>query len=241
MTRRWMTAGLIVALLSMTAAADTLEQMEKKIVAAADKVKSGTADIRMVMEMDNPMMTMKSTGKGTMEFMRQGAKHLSRIELKTTMVSKQGDQEQKMERAMLVVTDGDFVYSLTEQFGQKMAMKTRVDPQSQSLASQQMFTQLHEDYTLKALPDEKVGDEAVYVIEATPKQSNAQTGKSIYYYGQASGLMLKMVTMSPQGKPMHTMTVSNVKLNVDLKPERFVFKAPPGVTVQDMTSMPTTP
>jgi outer membrane lipoprotein-sorting protein len=44
-----------------------------------------------------------------------------------------------------------------------------------------------------------------------------------------------MVTYTPDGKPMNTMTYSDIKINDKISPDRFVFKAPPGVEVQDLS------
>ena len=54
-------------------------------------------------------------------------------------------------------------------------------------------------------------------------------------FHKESGQMIKMIAYSPDGKPMATTTFSDIKINPKISPDRFVFKAPPGVTVQDMT------
>ena len=44
-----------------------------------------------------------------------------------------------------------------------------------------------------------------------------------------------------QSKSMITSLMSDIKPNADIKPERFVFKAPEGVVVMDMTKIDTAP
>jgi outer membrane lipoprotein-sorting protein len=44
-----------------------------------------------------------------------------------------------------------------------------------------------------------------------------------------------MVANGPDGKPMTTMTYTDIKINPDIPADRFVFKAPEGVQVQDMS------
>lgn len=72
-----------------------------------------------------------------------------------------------------------------------------------------------------------------YVIEATPK-TKAGMGKQVYYYGQDNGMLLQMEVFTADGKPLSTTRLSNLKLNADIDPARFIFKAPEGVTVQEM-------
>lgn len=225
----------VCAWAAVTAWADTLEEVEKKIVDAADKVKSFTADVSTVTEAKGEGFSTSSRMQGTSEVMRKGDTVLMHMELKTTGVTKIGDQEQKMESTSLMVCDGDFNYVLTEQAGQKMAMKMKADPKMAGISSKQLFTEWGKENDLKLLPDEKVDGRDAYVIEVTPKKPGAATGKQLAYFDKEHGLMLKMVVMGEDGKPMSTTTLSNYKTGVDLKPDRFVFKAPEGVQVMDMT------
>lgn len=81
---------------------------------------------------------------------------------------------------------------------------------------------------LKVLPDSSSDGRAAWVIEATPKPDQAGQGKTVVHYDKESGQMIKMVAYSPDGKPMTTMTFSDIKVNDKISPDRFVFKAPPG-------------
>ena len=88
---------------------------------------------------------------------------------------------------------------------------------------------------LKVLPDSSSDGRAAWVIEATPKPDQAGQGKTVIHYDKESGQMIKMVAYTPDGKPMTTMTYSDIKINDKISPDRFVFKAPPGVEVQDLS------
>lgn len=213
--------------------AGDLAETEKKIIESVSKVKSAKADILMNTSMENPGMTMKSEGKGTFEFQVKDDKHLSRMELKNVMVATAGGQENKMEAETVTVTDGEYTYTVSEQFGQKMAFKQKVDPKQSAVASEQMFEELRKNYELKQLDDQKVNGKDAYVIEATPK-SSGQSGKQHYYYSKENGMLLKMEAFTPDGKPMTTMEFKNLKVNVDIDPKRFVFEAPEGVPVQEV-------
>lgn len=230
-------AAMVLAL-GAAAGAETLEDVEKNIIKAAQAVKSYTADIAINMELSMGAMTMKSSGGGTTEFLRKGDKVLSRTEMKLAMTMNQGENEQKMEQSVLTILDGEHSYTLSDQLGQKTAVKAKLDPTAANMGSKEMFAKMREDATLKLLPEAKVGDDAAYAIEATPKQPQGMAGKSIFYFNKKNGVLLKMLTLTPEDKPMQTVTFSNFKMDVDLKPERFVFEAPPGVPLQDMTKNP---
>lgn len=235
--RNWRLGAVLLVAAGFVALAhaETLEEVQKKIVAAAEKVKSYSSDLNMVMEMKSEAMTMDSKGQGTFEFMRDGNKMKSRMELKSTGMVKFGDQETKNDSTVLSISDGEYNYVLNDQAGTKTAVKTKVEPQSTGIATKELFDIWAKEHDLKLMPDEKVDGKDAYVIEATPKKPGG--GKLINYFAKDSGLLVKMVTLTPEGKPMQTLSYSNVKLNPDIKPDRFVFKAPEGVEVRDMSSM----
>jgi outer membrane lipoprotein-sorting protein len=146
---------------------------------------------------------------------------------------KMGEQEQKQETETLTVADGEYSYSLVEQFGQQMATKQKIDETQSFFPDDKFFERLGEEFTLKQLKEEKVNGKPTYVIEATPKEESG-SGKQVYYFDQKSGMVVKVQIYSPDGKPLTTMTLSNVELNVDIPAERFEFEAPEGVTVQEV-------
>lgn len=236
-TLRAALAGLFVVGLAAQLNAASLEEIEKQIVAAAEKIQSYTADTTMVMDMDQPGMSVKSIGKGIMEYMRKGDKALMRIENESSTTTKLGEQEQKLERKELTVMDGEFAYTLTDDGTRKSATKMKLDPTHRQVASKEMFEVLKKDADVKALDDEKIDGTDCYVLEITPKQKVAAGGKTKQWYAKETGILIKTITMTPDGKPMHTMIVSNIKMNPKIDAERFTFKAPEGVEVVDISAM----
>ncbi len=217
--------------------ADSLEDVEKKIVAAFGKVKSFQAKMLTVQDMTMGDVVNKSRIDGTYEFVRKDNKGLYRMEAKTSgSVEMKGGQSQKMDGNSLVVNDGEYAYTYSEAMGQKTAMKLKADPRASILGDESFMQNLKKDHDVKLLPDEKLDGKSVWVIEATPKKPG-MIGKFMYYFDQECGIALKTVGKSPEGKDFTVTTLSDVKLNADLSAERFVFKAPEGVTVQDMTKV----
>ena len=110
----------------------------------------------------------------------------------------------------------------------KTAFKTKVN-----VSDQDPLKAWRDISGLKVLQDKSVDGHSVWVIEAMPK-SDIPQGRTVMYFQQTTGQMIKMVAYSPDGAPMTTMTHSDVKVNPSITADRFVFDAPPGVVVQEM-------
>jgi outer membrane lipoprotein-sorting protein len=237
MTKRvglFLMIGLVCSFGATALWADELVAAEKQICQGWDACKSLTAKVATDSRIDAGGTIMESKGTGMIELLRKGGKLCMRMELKTTMPQPAGGDE-KVEQSMLSIMDGEYNWTLSETMGQKMAMKTKPDPRATG-DPKALFEELRKDNELKLLPEETVDGKKTFVIEATPKDKAAGT-KSLLYFDKERGAMLKMVTLSADGKPMWTMTYSDVKYDADISPDRFVFKAPPDVEVQDMTKL----
>ena len=224
------TLGLGLALSSAAVSAETVEEVSKKIAAASEKLNSFSAKTKMVIEMKQEGFSMVSTTDGTTEMLRKGSDFLLRSENKSVSETNVGGNVTKQESSVLYVTDGSFAYSISEAAGTKSAQKMKlekpeVDP----------FKVWRNTAELKVLPDSSSDGRAAWVIEATPKPDQSGQGKTVIHYDKESGQMIKMVTYTPDGKPMSTMTYSDIKINDKISPDRFIFKAPPGVEVQDLS------
>lgn len=229
-------AAALAALWVTGASAETLAEVEKKVTSASSKIKSFTADFTYEMQQEQSGFKTSGHGQGRHEFMRDGDKPLWRSEVKMTTKMEMGGQTNEMKAEFLSVCDGEHTYTLIEQAGQTMASKSKLDRRQQGVMDEAMFASLREENTLELLPAEKVGDTEVYVVKATPKDSDTPTGPTMYYIGQEHGLMHKVVTTAPSGDPLMTITYKNIKPNVKLSADRFDFEAPEGVTVRDMTT-----
>lgn len=232
------TALLALAAVTGLATADSVEEIEKKVVKAAESVKSAQAKMKMTMKMDQGGQTMSGDGKGTVEYMRRDGKELFRMEMKTDMVMKFGEQEMKMEQEILSVGDGEFAWSLSSQMGQKAVTKQNLDDVDMNPSAESTFKQLRENYDLEAQPDDKAGGRDCWVVHGTPKKESAQAsqmGKVRYWFCKESGMAVRMITEDQAGNPAITIEITDVKLNADIAADRFKFEAPEGVQVMDMT------
>lgn len=219
------------ALLAVPALAEQkLEDVTKAISEANAKVKSYTAKMKTEAE----MMGNKMTSEMTMEIMRKDGKILSHTETKGQMQM----GETKMEQNATSVCDGEFIYVLSESMGQKNAMKMKYDPK-QTGDAESMLKEYTKQYDVKLLADEKVGDVDCYALEGKAKDGAAAGGpaKQNLYFCKKTGILMKATGFDKDGKQMMSATTSDLKLDAEIKKERFEFKAPEGVQVMDMTNM----
>jgi outer membrane lipoprotein-sorting protein len=226
---------LVLGILAPLALAEDLADVEKKISDAWEKHSSMSAKVSVVGNVKMEEGETKTTGQGTYEMLRKDGKDLIRTEMTTAIVSTIAGQEMKTEQKSLTIVESDFAYSLAEVMGQKMATKTAVTEQHASDPAN-VFRTLREQFTLKLLPSETVDGQETWVVEATPKDTSQAGGPGrIVIWFRHDGAIAKQVTYDAAGKPLMTVTYSDLKFDVKLDPERFVFKLPDGVQLMDMT------
>ena len=231
------TAVVICCVTSVAWADDELPAVEKKIVEAWGKHKSVTAKVTAETRMDMGISVTSGKGTGTFELVRRDGKLYARTELASKFVRKIGDEEQKLDQSMLIIVDGEFGYTYSEFAGQKTARKMQISPKMTG-DPKALFEFLRKSHDVKLMPEQTIDDRKTYVIEASPKAGAViPQRKTIYHFRQDIGLMVKVVAHDDAGKPMTTMTYSDIKLNLDINPARFVFKAPEGVQVLDLSAI----
>lgn len=228
--------GVLLALaIAGPAIADDLDAIEKKVVEQLDKVKSLTAKTVMTQDIKDENMSNKMRSEGTFEYARKGDKSFFRTDMKMTgETAMKGAEPQKLDGQMQLISDGDVTYIYNEQGQMKMAYKTKAD-KNMNLVDKDLFKRLKEDHDLKVAADANVDSKSCYVVEATPKKPSGPMAKMVYYLQKDSGLVVRTVGQDKDGKDLVTTQMSDIKLNVDIPADRFVFKAPEGVTVMDMT------
>ncbi|MFO0840089.1 MAG: hypothetical protein U1D55_16400 [Phycisphaerae bacterium] len=235
--RRAFPAAAILALGVSVCWADTLEDVEKKLVAAAEKLTSFQAKMRSVQDMAMGEVTNKSRIEGQYEYVRKDGKALYRMEAKTSgVIEMKGAEPQKMDGNTMVVCDGEYAYTYNEAMGQKMAFKMKSDPKMSVFVDKQFLSMLKKDHDLTLMPDEKIDGKDCWVVQAVPKKPE-MIEKFVYYFQKETGIGLKTIGKDKAGKDITVTELSDVKMNVTIPADRFVFKAPEGVTVQDMSKL----
>jgi outer membrane lipoprotein-sorting protein len=238
---KWSCVGLMALALTGVVRADAVEEVEKKLIEAHSKLKSYTSKTKTVQNFDMPGGNkMSSDYGGTVEWKRDGEKQMFRTEMKGTTNQSMAGKDNKMDVSVLMVSDGEFLYTLSEQKpadapGQKMATKQKPDS-AMTGDPKKLFEKIHSDNTINMLPEEKVDGVSSIVFEVIPKNTaEGPVAKSVMYFAKDTGINVKVVGKDKEGKDVFTNTSTDIKVNADIPNDRFVFKAPEGVQVMDMT------
>lgn len=225
-------AGLVFA---GGARAETVDDVQKKLNDAYSKVKSYSANTKMIQDMEMSGVSIKGDNTGLIMWAKQGDKYMSRIEQKGTMTQTMAGQENKVETSSLTISDGDFFYTLAEHSGQKMATKQNIDSRA-TMDVKAIIEDQKEQFTLKVLPDDKVDGMECFVLEGTPKDTEGSPyATTTMWFRKADAIPSKMVGKDKDGKEVYSYHLTDIKVNEDIPADKFKFTAPEGVEVMDMT------
>jgi outer membrane lipoprotein-sorting protein len=232
------TPGILLACLLFTppSAADEIDDIETKLIEVQSRLKSYSAKTNTVRDMDMGQGTSIKTGlDGAVEWLRRGEKILFRGELKGWTSEMTDGKESKTEVDMLAVSDGEVMYKLAVQNGEKKAAKSKIDP-SFAQEIKVIMADLKKSNRLALLPDAKIEGRDCVVLEAKPTlRTEGGFSKTVLYFCRETAINIKTIGYDHSGKEVYTFTTTDLKPNVEIKPDRFEFKAPPGVEVIDMT------
>ena len=250
---------LIVAIALVSASAATLraddkaEEVQKKIHEKLSKYKSLSFKSVTILESDSPESSSRATTDQACEFLRKDAKTvLSRFENKSHSTTKIGDQQTKYESSTTMLYDGEFQYRLIDNMGKKIASKDRPFPGSMvdPFDILPQFRAMDKTHRVRLLPDDKVGGKAVWVMEISAKTPASRPAgskgesageRTVNSYDKDTGVLIKSISYDSGGKPSSTTTMSDIKVDDKIDPERFKFKAPEGVPMFDRTQGKTPP
>lgn len=250
--RRYKQVALALFALAISATApaeQTIASVEAEVEAKWAQINGFTAKTTTDAAVPAGPMTMKSHAIGTLECLKQGEKTLFRLDMVNKIdmgIPLPGALAGATEQKVLSVFDGQNLYNEMEALGQRHVFKMIGDSAGKDApaAGKSMFEAFRDKGELKLLPDATVDGTPVYVIEVIPNddlKQNAPTpvGSLKVYISKELGLQIKMEVLDEKGAATSTTVYSEINTKADLKPERFVYKAPEGVTVQEMD--PTNP
>jgi outer membrane lipoprotein-sorting protein len=227
---------MVASILPAAVAADDVDAVVKRIGQAWQKHRSMTANLKIERGL-GPDAESKEEGTGTLEMMRREGKLCYRVELQSTAHVKIGEREGVMTQKVTTICDGDVVYSTTQIGEQLRTERIPVDP---SMAGDPiaLLNDMRTEHKLSLLPDSKIGDRKVWVIEAAlgykPSIPVAPT-RSLMSFDQASGCLLEMAVHNQEGKLIAKMSYSDHKFDVKLDPKRFKYEPPQDPEADDGT------
>lgn len=215
-----------------------LDTAIKELVEAHAKVKSYRATVKSSENVifDNGNV-LESNTTGKVEWMRKDDKLLYRAESESKSIQKVQGTETPMRAEHLMISDGEFFYTFIDVMGEKQAAKQLPNPVLGANA-EEILAQLKSEYNLKLERDQEWGDAPCYVVEATPKKEDASElmAKALYYFRKDTGTAVRTIGFDAKGNKTYTIEHFDVERNPTLDPERFEFKLPDGVRLQDMTN-----
>lgn len=231
----WAGLGLTMPALAVTGrAADTLESVEKALVEKSSKIKTLTANLLMTTSIVRENSSARHESRGKHEFARRNGRLFSRTQMNVTRINDIAGRELKSEFAVLTIVDGDTMYTLREQGERQTAYKTNASG-FQGADGRIMLEKLRRHHELKLRPEETIDGTAVYVIEGTRKKEGRSASKTTIYIAKDTGILLKKTQIDETNGMSSTTTLSNIKINPAIDPDRFIFTTPPGVELLDKT------
>lgn len=235
---------LIGVVLASPARADDVAAAEKLLTEALAKLKSVSYKVAVTQDLEMPGMTMKSSSTGTIEAVQQGKKWKQRLDMQTSGTTTMAGEETKTDSKILSIFDGEFSYMMTDSAGQKMAFKNKpeADTNMSPFDGKALFAAMREHYNIKRLPDASVLGRDCIVLEMTFKDPAAAAAspvaKSTTNICKKTGIQVKSEGFDAAGKLTQSSILSDIKVDEDVKPDRFEFKAPEGVNLVDTTKQP---
>lgn len=221
-------------------AAETFDAVTRRIGEQAGKIRSLRCHVQDVSEQTGEGVTETVTTESRVEVVRgpRGCE-LQRIESRVAQVTRDPQAgEQRLEGTTLEICDGTFVYRLKQIEDTQAATKNRIDPHTPGfLDIRRQFEQLSREADLRLLPAEKVDGREAYAIEAVPRRKDLASpfGRIVCYVDKTTLVPIKTILYDARGRLCHTRVFRDIEVNVAIPPQRFVFAAPPGVQVMDMT------
>lgn len=226
-----------VAGLFEPAASTSLDQIKTQCVQRCALFTSLSGHIRIFMEAASNKINITSNTHGTYEQLRREGSLLVRCELTSTVTQETNGRTKSDESTLLTISDGRFTHTLSTQPKKPpSATRTLTMPSQTVLADAAFLDGLGRDHHIRVLPDETLDKTEVWVLEAIPKNpARAFIAKTIYYIAKDTGIRIRSTGHDSTGRRIQLTEFTEIKLDPPIKPNRFVFKAPAGVSIVDLT------
>ncbi|HOZ46027.1 MAG TPA: hypothetical protein PLO37_09860 [Candidatus Hydrogenedentes bacterium] len=162
---------------------------------------------------------------GSIDYVKKDDKLMSRLDLSSKFAQTTSDVE--FAHVLAVVNGDEGAAKVT-----LLRRDTYYDlPKAPAGASDQMVLDLLRKYfSLKVMPEEKIGDEDAYVLEGTPTFSvpddwPIRDVKACF--SKENGAPLQITVYNPNGEAALDMRFSNIKLNADISESVFAVPVEP--------------
>lgn len=196
----------------------TIGAIKEATEKAWKEVKSFSGDVTMNFVMPFAEKPLNLTGTGTVNFLREDGKDKFR---KTTTARL--PEPFAMEMKLDVLFDGKKVYTTTELMGQ--SQKQEGDPSLRQGAlppgGGDLLSAMEKEMTLTVLPNEKMGDHDVFVVEGKAKDPEIPFLKVVFYIDQILGIQRRVDVYQEDGSVGISEVLDNIKINTN--PDASLF------------------
>jgi outer membrane lipoprotein-sorting protein len=228
----------MAAFFASSAQASDLEAVQKAIQEAWGRHSSMTARMRMESHRAQGDAVYEGRGEGIVEVLRKGSLYVQRKEVHTEMTRTAADPQESafMPYDATIILDGESEYLIRGSGDQKFYTKVPVNP-GMSVVPQTVIEFLGQSAELKALPEQTIDDQKVWVIEGVRSEPNPKTKtlRTVLYFLQDSGALRRQEEFDAAGVKLETIDYVDFQFDVELDPQRFVLELPPGARLIDKT------
>ena len=234
----WMS---LVSGYAAVAADSPLKAAEERVLEQFKKVNSFSAKFNTETAGRSGTDTFRTVSTGVADVLKKDGKTLLRMEFERSIERSNASMSapELIVQRSLSILDGEYQYAQTEFAGRVEAWKFNINNDQNAFDVVEIWKFINEQCTAIVLPDEKLGEDEVIVVEATPIPSEIKRTwvRQQYFFAKNSGVLLKRVGFDRNDQPIETFVVSDVKVNAEIDPTRFVFKPAEGVKFVDMTNL----
>ena len=226
------------ALLFASAGSGSLEDAEKAIIERFATIRSCVATVTTLETDGSGPSSAKSESTRRIEWVRKGSGFLYRAESASRTTRTHSNESVALEAGATTVSDGVSVVTLADRNGQKTAIKRKADV-THTPDIRALLDALRNDQELRRLPDVKVGLDECFAIQGIPKnRADSDIGQTVIYFRKDIGLDVRTVAYDKKNEPVYTSSTTDIRINVDLPPDRFRVVIPDGVELVDQTKKP---
>jgi len=132
----------------------------------------------------------------------------------------------------VIVTDGKFLWSYSEQ--NEQVIKSKLDKSKNVFKPNQYLSNFREEYTAELTGEEKIEKAECYKLTLTPKKKELFIIRMTIWVDQKNLLAKKIEYMDINDNQI-ALLFDHIETDRGIKDSKFVFKAPEGVEELDLT------
>lgn len=235
----------VIGLSPLVGLADESEAVQKKILNEWRKAGAVTAKFKAIVEIAQPPANSTMNLEGTYEYLRKGDQKLFRLDAHEHTVTRMGGQEFPANQDVTIWWDNTFCHSFCRMKDSQAAFKMWGTGQDKHrMDVEDLFAIFSPDFTFSLLPEKtdvvkrtyaEIDGKKVWCVQALAKNPESPIVRGLLHFSQEGGVPMRLEWFDKDNLPLQQFMASDVKINVDVDPKRFVVVIPPDVELRDKT------